>query len=177
MNMILHGDGHSGIQQVNSLENPEYSNPLTNKQLKFDIIVTNMPFSQEITKKTIQNSKTVTENHIAPLYYNGIAKNNGDAACVLHCLQSLKEGGRMALVVPEGFLFRRDTASVRQLLLSKAQLQAVISLPKGTFLPYTGVKTSILYFTDAHKPNNQKEYWFYEVKNIGVTLDNKKKKN
>lgn len=145
MNMILHGDGHSGIQQVNSLENPEYSNPLTNKQLKFDIIVTNMPFSQEITKKTIQNSKTVTENHIAPLYYNGIAKNNGDAACVLHCLQSLKEGGRMALVVPEGFLFRRDTASVRQLLLSKAQLQAVISLPKGTFLPYTGVKTSILY--------------------------------
>ncbi len=176
MNMILHGDGHSGIQQVNSLENPEYSNPLTNKQLKFDIIVTNMPFSQEITKKTIQNSKTVTENHIAPLYYNGIAKNNGDAACVLHCLQSLKEGGRMALVVPEGFLFRRDTSAVRQFLLSKAKLQAVISLPKGTFLPYTGVKTSILYFTDAHKPNNQKEYWFYEVKNIGVTLDNKKRK-
>ncbi|CEO16947.1 Type I restriction enzyme EcoKI M protein [Rickettsia monacensis] len=40
-------------------------------------------------------------------YYNGIAKNNGDAACVLHCLQNLKEGGRMALVVPEGFLFRK----------------------------------------------------------------------
>lgn len=135
-----------------------------------------MPFSQAITKKTIQNSKTVTENHISPLYYNGIAKNNGDAACVLHCLQSLKEGGRMALVVPEGFLFRKDIAKVRQLLLSKAKLQAVISLPQGTFLPYTGVKTSILYFTDAHKPNNQKEYWFFEAKNIGVTLDNKKRK-
>lgn len=176
MNMILHGDGHSGIQQINSLENPHYISPLTQEHLKFDIVVTNMPFSQAITKKTIQNSKTVTENHISPLYYNGIAKNNGDAACVLHCLQSLKEGGRMALVVPEGFLFRKDIAKVRQLLLSKAKLQAVISLPQGTFLPYTGVKTSILYFTDAHKPNNQKEYWFFEAKNIGVTLDNKKRK-
>ncbi|BDU59981.1 hypothetical protein FLA4_03910 [Candidatus Rickettsia kotlanii] len=35
---------------------------------------------------------------------------------------------------------------------------------------------SILYFIDTHKPNNQKEYWFYEVKNIGVILDNKKRK-
>lgn len=128
-----------------------------------------MPFSQTITKKTSKNGKTITENHIASLFNNGIAKNNGDAACVLHCLQNLKEGGRMALVVPEGFLFRKDTAAVRQFLLSKAKLQLVISLPQGTFLPYTGVKTSILYFIDAHKPNNQKEYWFYEVKNIGVT--------
>lgn len=176
MNMILHGDGHSGVQQINSLENPNYIKPLTNQQLKFDIIITNMPFSQEITKKTIKQGKTVIENHIAPLYYNGIAKNNGDAACVLHCLQNLKEGGRMALVVPEGFLFRKDTIVVRQFLLSKAKLQAVISLPQGTFLPYTGVKTSILYFTDVHKPNNQKEYWFYEAKNIGITLDNKKRK-
>ncbi|KJV61313.1 N-6 DNA methylase [Rickettsia amblyommatis] len=92
----------------------------------------------------------------------------------MHCLQNLKEGGRMALVLPEGFLFRKDTAAVRQFLLSKAKLQLVISLPQGTFLPY--IKTSILYFIDAHKPNNQKEYWFYEVKNIGVTLDNKKRK-
>lgn len=164
MNMILHGDGHSGIQQINSLENPEYIRPTTNQTLKFDIIVTNMPFSQEITKKTIKNGKTVTENHITHLYYNGIAKNNGDASCVLHCLQNLREGGRMALVVPEGFLFRRDTAAVRQFLLSKAKLQTVISLPQGTFLPYTGVKTSILYFTDAHKPNYQRYYWFYEKK-------------
>ena len=67
-------------------------------------------------------------------YYNGIAKNNGDAACVLHCLQNLKEGGRMALVVPEGFLFRKTTAAVRQFLLSKTKLQLVISLPQSTFI-------------------------------------------
>ncbi len=177
MNMILHGDGHSGVQQLHSLENPDYYvNQATKESIKFDVIVTNIPFSQDITKKIMQNGKTVKENHIAPLYYSGLAKNNGDAICVLHALRNLKEGGRMALVVPEGFLFRKTLANVRQFLLSKAKLQAVISLPQGVFLPYTGVKTDILYFTDAHKANNQKEYWFYEVANIGFTLDNHKRK-
>ena len=175
MNMILHGDGHSGIQQINTLTNPDYLLP-NGKVKKFDVIVTNIPFSQTITRKIIENGKAKTENNISPLYYNGIAKNNGDSACVLHCLRALKEGGRMALVVPEGFLFRKDIANVRKFLLSKAKLQSVISLPQGAFLPYTGVKTDILYFTDAHKPNNQKNYWFFEAKNIGVTLDNHKKK-
>ncbi|MCC8368992.1 MAG: N-6 DNA methylase [Rickettsia endosymbiont of Oxypoda opaca] len=176
MNMILHGDGHSGVQQINSFENPDYIQPTTNQHLKFDVAVTNLPFSQKIAKDIIKKGKPVIENHVASLYYNGIAKNNGDAVCVLHCLRNLKEGGRMAVVVPEGFLTREDTANIRQFLLSKAKLQAVISLPQGTFLPYTGVKTSILYFIDAHKPNNQKEYWFYEAKNIGVTLGNRKRK-
>jgi type I restriction enzyme M protein len=175
MNMILHGDGHSGIQQINTLTNPDYILP-NGEIKKFDVVVTNMPFSQTITRKTTENGKIKIENVISPLYYNGIAKNNGDSACVLHCLRALKEGGRMALVVPEGFLFRKDIANVRKFLLSKAKLQSVISLPQGTFLPYTGVKTDILYFTDAHKPNNQKHYWFFEAKNIGVTLDNHKRK-
>jgi type I restriction enzyme M protein len=188
MNMVLHGDGHSGIQQINTLENPDYlekkivKNQITGKEeeieevKKFDVIVTNMPFSQTITRKTTENGKTKIENNISPLYYNGIAKNNGDAACVLHCLRSLKEGGRMALVVPEGFLFRKDIANVRKFLLSKAKLQSVISLPQGAFLPYTGVKTDILYFIDAHKPNNQKDYWYFDAKNIGVTLNNHQRK-
>ena len=182
MNMVLHGDGHSGIQQINTLTNPDYIEKkiVKGKEVeeikRFDVIVTNMPFSQTITRKITANGKSKTENNISPLYYNGIAKNSGDSACVLHCLRNLKEGGRMALVVPEGFLFRKDTAEVRKFLIKKARLQSVISLPQGTFLPYTGVKTDILYFTNAHKPNNQKHYWFFEAKNIGVTLNNHKKK-
>lgn len=80
----------------------------------------------------------------------------------------------MALVVPEGFLFRKDIAKVRELLLTKCKLQSVISLPQGTLLPYTCVKTDVLYFTNAHEPNNQKSYWYFEVKNIGYTLDNQR---
>jgi type I restriction enzyme M protein len=155
MNMVLHGDGHSGIEQIDTLANPV--------EEKHDVIITNMPFSQK--KASYSN-----------LYYNGLAKNNSDALCILHCLQSLKKGGRMALVVPEGFLFRKNIARIREFLLSKCKLQSVISLPSGVFLPYTGVKTDILYFTNAHEQNNQKEYWYFDVKNIGYTLDNNRRK-
>ncbi|GFN36037.1 N-6 DNA methylase [Tepidimicrobium xylanilyticum] len=154
MNMILQGDGHSGIEQADSLANPIDG--------EYDVVVTNIPFSQK--------------TEYGKYYYNGIAKNNGDAVCVLHCLRSLKEGGRMALIVPEGFLFRNDLAEVREFLLNKAKLQSVISLPQGVFLPYTGVKTDILYFVDAHKTNNQKSYWYFDVKNDGYTLDNHRRK-
>ena len=177
MNMILHGDGHSGITQTDSLAHPNYLDENTHNAIKFDVIVTNMPFSQTITRKvSINDGKVKAENHVSPLYYNGIAKNNGDAVCVLHCLKNLREGGRMALVVPEGFLFRKDIANVREFLLSKAKLQSVISLPQGTFLPYTNVKTDILFFVDAHKQNNQKQYWFFDVKNTGVSLDSHRRK-
>ncbi|WP_341794686.1 class I SAM-dependent DNA methyltransferase [Rickettsia endosymbiont of Rhinocyllus conicus] len=165
MNTVLQGDdGYSEIKQVDSLRSPCYISSKTNQQLKFDVVVTNMPYFS-----------MSSDNDITPLYYNNIAKNNGTAACALHCLQNLKEGGRMALVVPEGFLFRKDISGVRQFLLSKARLQAVILLPY--FLPYTRVKPSILYFTDAHKPNYQRYYWFYEKKILVPPQTTKKRKN
>ena len=153
MNMVLHGDGHSGVKQINSLANPING--------KYDIVLTNIPFSQ------------TTE--FSSLYYNGISRKNGDSACILHCLRALKEGGRMALVVPEAFLIRKDIARVRKFLLSKIKLQSVISLPHGVFLPYSGVKTAILYFTNAHKANKQKNYWYFDVKNDGYSLDSRRR--
>lgn len=153
MNMILHGDGHSGVQQIDSLANPI--------DHKYDIVITNIPFSQA--------------TNFGSLYYNNLSKN-GDSTCVLHCLRALKEGGRMALVVPEGFLFKSDSKLIREFLLTKATLQTIISLPSGSFLPYTGVKTNILYFTNVHKTNNQKNYWYFNVKNDGYSLDNHRKR-
>jgi type I restriction enzyme M protein len=153
MNIILQGDGHSGVHQIDSLANPVEG--------KYSCVISNIPFTQ----KTEHSNK----------YYNGLAKKNGDGVCVLHCLKALKEGGRMALVVPEGFLFKKELEGVRRFLLEKAKLQSVVSLPQGCFLPYTGVKTDILYFTNAHEPNLQKEYWYFDVKNDGFTLDSKRK--
>ena len=154
MNMILQGDGHSGVKKINSLAHP--------KEKEFDVVISNIPFSQK---------KPPTG-----LYYNGIAKNSGDAVCVLHCLRSLKDGGRMALVVPEGFLVKNSLKNVRKFLLENAKLQTVISLPKGVFLPYTLVKTDILYFTDVKINNLQKYFFYFDVKNDGYSLDNHRRK-
>ena len=70
----------------------------------------------------------------------------------------------------KGFLFRNINKGVRKFLLENLKLQSVISLPIGTFLPYTNAQTFILYFTDAHKTNSQKEYWYFDVNNDGYFL-------
>jgi len=155
MNMILIGDGHSGIQQKNSLKNPIED--------KYDIVVTNMPYSQ----KTEYGS-----------FYD-LPNANGDSICVQHCIKAIdkaSENGRMALVVPEGFLFRKDLQKTREYLLDRCVLKSIISLPQGVFLPYTGVKTNILYCTDMKKKVKQDKFWYFDVKNDGYSLDNHRRK-
>ena len=88
MNMVLYGDGHSGVEKKDSLENPVDE--------EYDVVLTNIPFSQDATSESING------------YYNGLANNNGDAACLLHCFRSLRPGGRMAVIVPEGVLSNRN---------------------------------------------------------------------
>lgn len=155
MNMILIGDGHSGIQQKNSLKNPIDD--------KYDIVITNMPYSQ----KTEYGSD-----------YD-LPSTNGDSICVQHCIKAIdktSENGRMALVVPEGFLFRRDLQKTREYLLDRCVLKSVISLPQGVFLPYTGVKTNIIYCTNIKQKKNQDKFWYFDVKNDGYSLDNHRRK-
>ena len=103
--------------------------------------------------------------------------------CVQHCMKAINSAapnGRMALVVPEGFLFRKDLTKTREYLLNHCQLQSIISLPQGVFLPYTGVKTDIIYATKVNqkiKPSEQKKsFWYFDVKSDGYTLDNHRRK-
>ena len=159
MNMILAGDGHSNIEKRDSLAHPVEG--------KYDVVLANMPYSQR-TK-------------YGDLY--DISSANGDSICVQHCMKAINsasENGRMAIIVPEGFLFRKDLARTREYLLERCQLQSIISLPQGVFLPYTGVKTDIIYATKVnHKirsSDKRKDFWYFDVKNDGYTLDNHRRK-
>lgn len=159
MNMILAGDGHSNIKMKDSLANPVDG--------EYDIVLANMPYSQ----------KTKHGNLYA------LPSGNGDSICVQHCMRAingLSENGRMTLVVPEGFLFRKDLSKTREYLLEHAQLQSIISLPQGVFLPYTGVKTNIIYATKVNQKLStaakRKDYWYFEVKSDDYTLDNHRRK-
>lgn len=159
MNMILAGDGHSNIKMLDSLANPIDG--------EYDVLLTNMPYSQ----KTKHSAK-----------YD-VPSNNGDSICVQHCVRAingLSENGRMAIVVPEGFLFRKDLEKTREYLLDRCNLRSVISLPQGVFLPYTGVKTNILYCDRINNPERKvlasTHYWYFKVKNDGFTLDSHRRK-
>ncbi len=171
MNMILAGDGHSNVEMKDSLADPIDGKASFRDEkggmhhCGFDVVLTNMPYSQK-TK----------HGHLYDL-----PSNSGDSVCVQHCMKavnSASENGRMVLVVPEGFLFRKDLAKTREYLLSNCRLQSIISLPQGVFLPYTGVKTDILYATKVNQkpPASEKDFWYFEVQSDGYTLDNHRRK-
>lgn len=186
MNMILAGDGHSNIHMKDSLANPTYIDKIKRDDKGkivrdqegnieysseysglYDVVITNMPYSQKTKHGNLYD----------------LPSTNGDSICVQHCMKavnSTSENGRMALVVPEGFLFRKDLAKTREYLLDRCQLQSIISLPQGVFLPYTGVKTDIIYATRVNQKlkssEKKKNYWYFEVNNDGYTLDNHRRK-
>ena len=155
MNMILAGDGHNNIERLDSLANPVDD--------KFDLVITNYPFAQ----KTRYGEKY------------SVPSRNGDLVCPQHCFRSLKRGGRMAIIAPDGFLSNkndRSFGSVRRLLLENSTLKSVISLPRGAFEPYNRTKASILYLTDVRISKTKDHYWFFNVQNDGYTLDRKRRK-
>lgn len=173
MNMILAGDGHSNIEMKDSLANPvDGTATYTDENgvvhhYGFDIVLANMPYSQKTKHGSLYD----------------LPSTNGDSICVQHCMKAINstsENGRMALVVPEGFLFRKDLTKTREYLLDHCQLQSIISLPQGVFLPYTGVKTDIIFATKVNQKikasEKKKDFWYFDVKSDGYTLDNHRRK-
>ncbi len=173
MNMILAGDGHSNINMRDSLANPIDGKATWKDEdgnihhYGYDIVLANMPYSQKTKHGDLYDLPTT----------------NGDSICVQHCMKAINStspNGRMALVVPEGFLFRKDLTRTREYLLENCQLQSIISLPQGVFLPYTGVKTDIIYATKVNqkikKSEKKKDFWYFDVKSDGYTLDNHRRK-
>lgn len=90
-------------------------------------------------------------------------------------LRTLKIGGRAAVIVPDGVLFGSSKAhkSIREALVSKQKLEAVISMPSGVFKPYAGVSTAILLFTKTNSGGTD-NVWFYDMKADGFSLDDKR---
>lgn len=90
-------------------------------------------------------------------------------------LRMLKNGGRCASIVPDGVLFGSSRAhkAIRQEIIERHRLEAVISMPSGVFKPYAGVSTAILVFTKTGAGGTDK-VWFYDMQNDGYSLDDKR---
>jgi type I restriction enzyme M protein len=72
----------------------------------------------------------------------------------------LKDGGRAAVVLPDGTLFGEGIKTrIKEQLLDTCNLHTVVRLPNGVFSPYTGIKTNLLFFT---KGTPTQDVWFYE---------------
>ncbi len=148
MNMILFGDGHTNIRQMDSLTE------VVNEE--FNVVVSNIPYSQ----KKLEHGA---------LY--DFPSDKGDSLFMQHIWKAVKKGGRMAVVIPDTFLYGDDTFDIRKKIIDESSRIIIVSLPRGVFNPYTPTKTSILM---AWKKNNIREVLndisMYIIRNDGFEL-------
>ncbi|ENA32874.1 hypothetical protein HMPREF1487_06600 [Pseudomonas sp. HPB0071] len=144
MNMILHGIESPNLFRGNTLT--QNIRDIQEKD-RYDIILANPPFGGK-EKSQIQQNFPIQSNATELLFLQ-------------HFMKTLKSGGKAAVVVPEGVLFQTNSAfkQVKQELLENFNLHTILSLPAGVFLPYSGVKTNVLFF---ERSGGTSDVWYYE---------------
>jgi type I restriction enzyme M protein len=145
-NMLLHGiDVPTQIRHDNTLSRPlrDYG-----PRDRVDIVATNPPFGGMEEDGIEQNF---------PATYR--TRETADLFLVL-IAHLLKDGGRAAVVLPDGTLFGEGIKTrIKQHLLETCNLHTIVRLPNGVFNPYTGIKTNLLFFS---KGSPTQEIWYYE---------------
>lgn len=157
MNMIMHGDGHGGVHHNDGLLNVNgiFEN-------RFDVILTNPPFGSRVEKslkiteadkytdkariekytkrygKQYTNAlKQINDNidkSLLSLYDTGKMSTLTEVLFIERCLNLLKPGGRMGIVLPEGVLNNSNLQKIREYVESKAKIVLITSIPQDVFI-------------------------------------------
>jgi len=151
VNLYLHGFADPHIFEYDTLTSQERWNEYA------DVILANPPFMSP-------------KGGIKPHNRFSVQSKRSEVLFVDYMAEHLTPGGRAGIIVPEGIIFQSGTAykQLRETLVNDF-LIGVISLPSGVFMPYTGVKTSILVL-DRVTAKRKPDILFSEVKHIGVSL-------
>ena len=157
MNMIMHGDGHGGVHHHDGLLNV---NGIFEE--RFDVILTNPPFGQNVDKNQIiseadkftdeemkkkykekygtayDEALKQVDDHIGKtllsLYDLGSTSTLTEVLFMERCLRLLKKGGRMGMVLPEGVLNNKNLQSVREYFEGRAKIILICSIPQDVFI-------------------------------------------
>lgn len=179
MNMVMAGDGHSNIFNINSLDYPHGDKPDVSKiapavmhsiqnsadknfsfataddnaQGKFDMIFTNPPFGAKVEVDPAIIERAGYE----------LQSNAPEVLFIEQCYRFLKPGGKMAIVLPDGILGNPNMEQTRIWILRHFKLLASVDLPVETFLPQVGVQASLLFLqkktsTEALVPLEEEDY-------------------
>lgn len=159
MNMILHGIEGANLELTNTLEVHSQN---VGEKAKYDVILSNPPYGGKMDH-TMQTNFRVHSSATECLF-------------VQHIMANLAKGGRAGVVIPEGVLFRGGPdQKVRKELLEQFNVHTILSLPAGCFLPYTGVKTNVIFFDRPMVSSGTQSVWFYELTNDGFELKQTRK--
>lgn len=170
MNMIMHGDGHGGVHHHDGLLNVNgiFEN-------RFDVILTNPPFGarvqkslqitdtdkytdeakigyyterygEEYNKALLQVNNNVGKS-VLSLYESGKLSTLTEVLFIERCLNLLKPGGRLGIVLPEGVLNNTNLQAVRELFEGMAKIVLITSIPQDVFMASGAtVKPSLVFF-------------------------------
>ncbi len=165
MNLMMHGIDEPHIDYKDTLSK-SYT-----EEAEYDIVLANPPFTGSIDKGDINENLQLGTTKTELLFVENIYR-------------LLKKGGTACVIVPQGVLFGSGGAfkTLRQMLVERCDLKAVITLPSGVFKPYAGVSTAILLITKVWGPKDKvskaatEHVWFYEMAADGYSLDDKRSK-
>jgi type I restriction enzyme M protein len=159
MNMLLHGVENPNISYRDSL-----AQDFALEEEKYSLILANPPFKGSI------NIDNAAKDLLAI-----VKTKNTELIFLALFLKLLKPGGRAAVIVPDGVLFKGNKAykKIRRLIIEDQKLDGIISLPTGVFRPYAGVSTAILLFTKTNSGGTD-TVWFYDMTADGLSLDDKR---
>lgn len=174
MKLLLEANGKTNILCTNSLEDLDSIKLSLGQKNGFDLILTNPPFGAKITQSSVLSKFDLGHkwgNHEKEFYKSKTvyANQNAEILFIERCLQLLKEGGRMAIVLPNGNFENPSLEYLRYYIKQKAKVLAIVNLPQETFIPYgTGVKTSLL-FLEKDSKNEERQYpiFFGRVTKLG----------
>ncbi|NGQ95920.1 SAM-dependent DNA methyltransferase [Brevibacillus sp. SYP-B805] len=155
MNLLLHG-----MEDPNIFYRDVLAEAYTEEE-KYSLVLANPPFKGSIDGSRVSASLLAA-----------VKTKKTELLFLALILRVLKTGGRCAVIVPDGVLFGSSKAhvAIRQLIVDRHRLEAVISLPAGVFRPYAGVSTAILIFTKTNCGGTER-VWFYDMLADGYSLD------
>ena len=186
LNMIA-GDGKTNVLHLNCLDYSRWNekikdntwcrtylngyyrlldlatNRKTPKHFNFDILMANPPFAGDIKDKRLTGAYSVAVKE------NGkqVEKISRDILFIERNLDFLKDGGRMAIVLPQGRFNNTSDLRIRNFIMQRARLLAVVGLDGNTFKPHTGTKTSVLFVQkwdeDTSSPTYNPKVEDYEI--------------
>jgi type I restriction enzyme M protein len=156
MNLMLHGIAAPNFRYTDALSKA------FSEERGYDVVLANPPFKGAIDAADVNPTLPVRCKKTEILF--------------LHLfLRLLENGGRAAVIVPDGVLFGSSNAHVeiRKKIIEENRLDGVVSMPAGVFRPYAGVSTAVLLFT---KGPATETIWFYDMEHDGYSLDDKRQK-
>lgn len=196
MNMVMNNDGSGNILRTDSLLPPHLwgedfkaalAKSLNIKPAQisnkdnigfFDVIVTNPPFGSKILirEEYILDQFAIGHGWESPKKAGiwrkkeTVSPSPPEQLFIERCLQLLKPGGRMAIVLPDSILGSPGLGHIRQWLLGEAKIIASLDLDADTFQPHTGVQTSILILQKKTREEKAEEQRTYVIRPYNIFM-------